>query len=90
MENLSYGMIGQYRSVTDGRMKLVHDLKGGTWQLFDLARDPGERTDVKAQQRPDFARLRQALLAWLATYEGKGGLQRAQEAEQRLRALGYL
>jgi arylsulfatase A-like enzyme len=42
---LSYAMIAAQRSVTDGRHKVIHDLREGSWQLFDVAADPGERED---------------------------------------------
>lgn len=84
---------GAWRSVADGRLKLVEDLGTGRFTLYDLAADPGETRDVLARRRPDFQRLRGALLAWLARTEGDaaaGGLRRATEADRRLRSLGYL
>lgn len=87
---LSYAMIAAQRSVTDGRHKVIHDLREGSWQLFDVAADPGEREDRLRSSREPFARLRPALLSWLENVEGEGGLQRAEEAEERLKALGYL
>jgi arylsulfatase A-like enzyme len=87
---LAFGMMSSLRSVSDGRHKLIHDLRDGTWKLFDLQQDPGERHDLVSSERRTFVRLRTALLAWIARVEGAGGLQRAEEAEQRLRALGYL
>jgi arylsulfatase len=89
-ERLSYAMIAAQRSVTDGRHKVIHDLRAGTWQLFDVAADPGERRDVLRAARGPFGRLRPALLSWLGRTEGEGGLQRAEEAERRLKAVGYL
>jgi arylsulfatase A-like enzyme len=84
---------GPLRSVSDGRVKLVHDLGSGRFELYDLAADPGETRDVLADRRRDFQRLHEALNAWLARTEGRPsreGVHRAEEAEKRLRALGYL
>ena len=84
---------GAMRSVADGRLKLVHDLGSGRFALYDLAADPGETHDVLAQRRRDVPRLRDALSAWLARTEGgpaAGSVRRAEEAERRLRSVGYL
>ena len=87
---LSFGAIGVLRSVNDDRHKLIHNLRRGTWELYDLAADPGERRNLAREDRRTFARLRTALLDWIARVEGEEGLERSQEAEKRLEALGYL
>jgi arylsulfatase A-like enzyme len=87
---LQHGLIGTLRSASDDRYKLIADLATGTYSLFDLVADPGETKDVLASRRRDFARLRQGLNAWLASTEGTDGLRRSQEAEERLRSLGYI
>jgi arylsulfatase A-like enzyme len=84
---------GAHRSVADGRLKLVQDLGTGRFALYDLAADPGETRDVLALRRRDFQRLRGALAAWLARTEGgpaAGSVRRAEEADRRLRSVGYL
>jgi arylsulfatase A-like enzyme len=84
---------GALRSVADGRLKLVHDLGTDRFSLFDLAADPGETRDVLASRRRDVPRLRDALSAWLARTEGGpagASVRRAQEADRRLRSVGYL
>lgn len=89
-----FSFSGADRSAADGRFKLIHDLAAGTFALYDLKADPGETRDVLAGQRRDFHRLRQTLTAWLARTEGQGtakeSLRKAEEAEKKLRALGYL
>jgi arylsulfatase A-like enzyme len=89
-----YSLSGPYRSVADGRFKLIQDLAGGTFWLFDLQKDPGEKQDVLAAERRSFHRLRDALGGWLAQTEGQGradeSLRKAREAEEKLRSLGYL
>jgi arylsulfatase A-like enzyme len=86
----AFGMMSSLRSVADGHHKLIHDLRAGTWKLFDLERDPGERHDLVRSERRTFAALRERLLAWLAEVEGEDGLDRSEEVERRLEALGYL
>ncbi len=84
---------GALRSVADGRLKLVHDLGTGRFALYDLAADPGETRDVLAERRRDVPRLRDALNAWLARTEGgpaAAAVRRAEEADRRLRSVGYL
>ena len=89
-EALSFGSIGTLRSVNDDRHKLIHNLRRGTWELYDLHADPGERRNLAREDRRTFARLRTALLDWIARVEGVEGLERSQEAQRRLEALGYL
>jgi len=44
-------------AIQDGRWKLIQPLadKDGPWKLFDLAKDPGEKTDLAASQ-PDLVK----------------------------------
>jgi arylsulfatase A-like enzyme len=89
-----YSISGPYRAVADGRYKLIQDLAGDSFWLYDLQKDPGETKDVLASDRRDFHRLREALGGWLALTEGQGradeSLRKAKEAEEKLRSLGYL
>jgi arylsulfatase A-like enzyme len=91
---LQFSSIGALRSVSDGRYKLIQDLAGGTSVLYDLQADPDETTDVLQQERPTFHRLREALGQWLQQTEGSDAagksLKQAEEAEAKLRSLGYL
>lgn len=85
---------GSLRSAADGRFKLIHDLAAGTWALYDLKADPGEKADALARERRSFHGLRQSLTAWLAKTEGAGSesesVRKAKEAESKLRSLGYI
>jgi arylsulfatase A-like enzyme len=89
-----FSFSGPYRSVADGRFKLIQDLGGEAFWLYDLQQDPGETRDVLAAERRTFHRLREALGGWLARTEGQGradeSLRKAKEAEEKLRSLGYL
>lgn len=81
-----------FRSISDSRFKLIHDLKGGEFWLYDIAADPKETRNVLTQERRSFHALRGSLNAWLARTEGEAGesVRKSEEAEARLRALGYL
>ncbi len=50
----------------DGVLKYVARQDGNRKQeyLFDLARDPGEKTDLMGERSADAARLRRLLRAW--------------------------
>lgn len=85
-----YASQGAWRSVSDRRHKLIHDLAGGGFALYDLAADPGEKKDVLRGDRRTYHRLRQDLTAWLGRTEGGESVRRAREAEEKLRSLGYL
>ncbi|HYU34061.1 MAG TPA: sulfatase [Thermoanaerobaculia bacterium] len=89
-----YSLSGPYRGVADGRFKLIQNLAGEAFLLFDLKRDPGETRNILAGERRNFHRLRDALGRWLAQTEGQGradeSLRKAREAEEKLRSLGYL
>jgi choline-sulfatase len=91
---LQFSLAGPWRGSADGRYKLIHNLSEGSYALYDLQADPGETADILARHRRDFHKLREALTAWLARTEGTGAadesLRKAQEAEKRLRSLGYL
>jgi arylsulfatase A-like enzyme len=56
---------GRPRSaIRRGDLKLIESLENGSVQLFDLATDPGETTDL-ANQRPEMVdELRTALVEW--------------------------
>jgi len=91
---IQYSFQGTLRSASDGRFKLIQDLASGAVSLFDLAADPGETADVLRRERRSYARLRDALAGWIDRTEGKGtadlSIRKAREAEQKLRALGYI
>jgi arylsulfatase A-like enzyme len=83
-----------FRSASDGRFKLIHDLRAGRFWLYDLAADPKETADILRRERRSFHHLRETMTAWLARTEGEGAagesIRKAEEAEAKLRALGYL
>jgi arylsulfatase A-like enzyme len=83
---------GPLRSVTDGRLKLIHDLRAGRFWLYDREADRGETRDLLAAAPPGLRLLRRELSSWLSGVEGEPSrtLDAADEMEKRLRSLGYL
>lgn len=90
-KNLSFAGIGSYRAVTDGRFKLIRNLRSGENRLFDLDADRDEVRDVAQDHRKEFRQLLIALDGWLLKEEGsEGKLAETEETVRQLRALGYL
>ncbi len=90
----SFSSQGEWRSVTDGRSKLLYDMAQRSFALFDLAADPGELRDLASERPEELARLQRALYERLVRVEGSTASEKSlalgEEAEERLRALGYL
>ncbi len=58
-DTLGYELAGN-AALFAGDLKLVRNqppVGNGEWQLFDIARDPGETRDLRSSQPADFARL---------------------------------
>jgi len=83
---------GTERAATLGRFKLILDIETDTMELYDLESDPGETVDVQAEHPEAVRQLRGAIRSWVRT-AGKDAarqIQEGQEAQERLKALGYL
>lgn len=89
-----FALAGTTRSVRGDRFKLIYDLRSETSRLFDLRADPGETRDVLAEHPDEAEALRRALFRWIEAIEGRVGaaesLQKTDELERRLKAVGYL
>ncbi len=100
----SYSEAGErphyYRSVQDGSWKLVQGFRRrgrqvgpGGWQLYDLARDPDETTNLASTRADELRRMRAALLRWARPgAERRSAHEGAEDAdtEAALKALGYV
>lgn len=69
-----YGEYGQARMIRTPRAKYVHRANGGPQELYDLAADPGENTNLAddpahQQQKKE---LRTRLFAWFGKYAEAG------------------
>lgn len=56
------------RALVGPRWKLVHDVRAGTYRLFDLSGPTGERVDRRAAEPAVFEAMRDRLRAWGAYY----------------------
>lgn len=76
-------------AVRDGSRKLIRLRRDGklSHEAYDLASDPGERTDLWPDKAGDFADLVQALDAWEAENVQRGGDLLITAAERRVEAL---
>jgi arylsulfatase A-like enzyme len=91
-----------FRSVQDGRWKLIFQPPGGPpgarenrrwpprWQFFDLAADPGENLDLVERRGNEFNRLRGALQGWMRELTAEAPDDQSAETLRALRALGYV
>jgi arylsulfatase A-like enzyme len=100
----SYSEAGErphyYRSVQDGQWKLVQGFRRrgrqvgpGGWELYDLAHDPAETTNLAAARTDELRRMRAALLRWARPgAERRSAHESADDAdaEAALQALGYV
>ena len=88
------GLFPVFRSVRQGRHKLVYESKGDTHALYDLEVDPGEKFDVSQSQPEVTARLMEAMSARYENFrpEPDAGNEAVLEPDdlERLRALGYV
>lgn len=84
-------------ALVDGRYKYMYNMRGADEQLYDLARDPGERTDILQAEPVEAAYCRQRLFERLLALPGRMGTSApattwsvpADQLES-LRALGYV
>jgi len=93
-QRFSFADYGRYRSVDDGRFKLVYDGISAKATLYDLRTDPGEQEDLYRPDHPEAQRLGHALNEWLRSsgqwQHFEQALEAAQENQEQLRALGYV
>jgi arylsulfatase A-like enzyme len=76
-------------ALTTRHYKVVLDRQARRLELYDLARDPGETTDLARAERPLAVRLARELRHGEGTSFGRRGQALAPETVRRLRALGY-
>lgn len=78
----------------DDRYKLIYDTAESKYELFDLVAEPGETHSVSEQEPEALARMKEILFEWLRRTEGgiasESTLMKVKEAEEQLRAVGYL
>jgi arylsulfatase A-like enzyme len=81
-------------ALRDASHKFLYDTRTGEEELFDLAADPGERTNVAAKDPLRAAYYRQALHHWTAGLASPSGRSETailtREQCENMKALGYL
>jgi len=83
----------QRESMTADRWKLIETTTQGRVELYDLAADPGETRDLAPSEPDRSAAMRAALQDWrnaTALSARDNLVSGSEEAEAKLRALGYL
>lgn len=60
----NHGLQPPGAAIRKGQLKLIEYFENGTVQLFDLAKDIGETTDLSTVKRKTTARMRKELDAW--------------------------
>jgi len=84
---------GNSYAVRAGRWKYIERHRAGEVrsELFDLATDPGERTDLSAGRPEEVSRLRTEVRAWRRRHDRPPAPPRlTDEDREALRALGYV
>ena len=80
------------RSIRDDEWKLIRGSDGST-ELYRVADDPDERTDLADDRPEQVNRLEAALDDWLTSFEHadvSGGVDMSADTKERLEDLGYL
>jgi len=86
-----FSVKGVKLGVRKGRFKYIEAPEEGTSELYDLAADPGERTNLQPQQPQLVRELAGLLEAWVArTPAAPAQPMLSEEATERLRSLGYV
>jgi arylsulfatase len=94
VKDFRFALQGVQRSVDDGRFKLITRLTTRKSYLYDLHADPQEQHDLYDPTHAVVQPLLQALAEWRAVVErgmtNEESIRVSEEAQERLRALGYL
>ncbi len=83
---------GEVASVRTGGAKLIRNLRTHREEFYDLARDPGERTNIDALPQIQRDQLRLILDRWRSTATNSSNAQADLDDEEKatLRSLGYM
>ncbi len=90
-ESIAYGR--EKKALRIGRWKYIHSLPGGSDELYDLARDPGETSNLAEAEPERTARMRGRVLeivAALPADAADAAPEISAETRRNLQALGYL
>jgi choline-sulfatase len=83
----------EHRSLIRYPWKYIHHYRDGSGELYDLASDPGERSNLAARDTQRVAEMRGALEQWVTRVAPRWSLPDSVSMQggdlQKLRALGY-
>ncbi|MCU0661575.1 MAG: sulfatase [Myxococcota bacterium] len=86
--------LGEFRAILEYPWKYIHAFKTGTGQLFDLSKDPTEKSDLAATETERAAAMKKKLLEWTASlspqYPTTAPVPISPEEMRRLKAMGYM
>jgi arylsulfatase A-like enzyme len=89
-----FSELGELKAIRQGDWKLVMNVQSGRRQLFDLARDHGERENRKTSDPERVQRLEAELLEFLGSARERAPesapMPMNEETYQKLKALGYV
>ncbi|MBP7148135.1 MAG: sulfatase [Acidobacteria bacterium] len=91
------GLEGRFRvegdksAVRSGSLKYIEAQAENSYELYDLATDPGERANLVSRRRADAERLAASLRAWRESAPAVTHEQTVEPADaEKLRSLGYV
>jgi len=78
-----------------GNLKIIHDITAGTWELYDLAEDPGEQRNLVKMDAEESAKLAEIVRLWekqekKITCAPPSTENLAPQEIEQLRSLGYM
>jgi arylsulfatase A-like enzyme len=83
-------VVGEQFGLRVGHWKYIEAPDEGSYELFDLARDPGEKANLFDARRDQASALAQILHVWAQSPSGAPAESVSPEDTERLRALGYV
>jgi arylsulfatase A-like enzyme len=81
---------GQKYALRSGRWKYIESREEGTFELYDLERDPGERTNLLPSAPPDAAAFPARMRRWVDAAPAQAQVPVDEETARKLRSLGYV
>ncbi|MCC6748451.1 MAG: sulfatase-like hydrolase/transferase [Deltaproteobacteria bacterium] len=87
-DQAAFSEVHTKKTVRVGSWKLIHDYRRSTYELYDLAADPRERTNLIGRRPKEAARLKARLHVWFDKLRKTGAGQEARPEAIDLARLG--
>jgi arylsulfatase A-like enzyme len=81
---------GQKYALRSGRFKYIESREEGTFELYDLESDPGERRNLLPSPPSEAATLPARLERWVSAAPPPADVDVDEETARKLRSLGYV